>query len=123
LVSGLGISVTGLAHVAMNNMSPTPVTFSYSDIQAQTGKTVNTTSYTSSLVSQLLSSLSLNVSVGGLGLGLPSVLTQTVGNIISAQTAPLDQVLSSILATVGVSVGQATVWVTGVRCDGAVLVN
>jgi tight adherence protein G len=123
LVSAAGISVTGLAHVAMNNMSPTPVTFSYSDIQAQTGKTVNTTSYTSSLVSQLLSSLSLNVSVGGLGLGLPSVLTQTVGNIISAQTAPLDQVLSSILATVGVSVGQATVWVTGVRCDGAVLVN
>jgi uncharacterized membrane protein len=61
--------------------------------------------------------------VGGLGLGPPSVLTQTVGNIISAQTAPLDQVLSSILATVGVSVGQAAVWVTGVRCDGAVLVN
>jgi uncharacterized membrane protein len=123
LVSALGISVTGLAHVAMNNMSPTPVTFSYSDIQAQTAKTVSTTSYTSSLVSQLLSSLTLNVSIGGLGLGLPSTLTQTVGSILSAQTAPLDQVLAGILQTVGIGIGQADVWVTGVRCDGAVLVN
>jgi uncharacterized membrane protein len=71
----------------------------------------------------LLSSLNLGVSVGGLGLSLPSGVTQIVSGIISAELAPLNQLLTDILATAGVSIGQATVWVTGIRCDGAVLVN
>ncbi len=123
LVSAPGLSVTGLAHVAMDNTSPTPVSFSYGEIEAQTAQTVSTTDYTSSLVSQLLGSLTLDVSVAGLGIGLPSTVTQTVGDILAAETTPLDQLLASILATVGVGIGQADVWVTGVRCDGAVLVN
>ena len=123
LVSALGVTITGLAHVAMNNMSATPVTFTYSDIQSQTMKTVNTTNYTQSLTTQLLDSLSLNVSILGLGLGLPSGLDQAVVNIISPVTATIDQLLASVLQTVGVAIGQANVWVTGLRCDGAVLVN
>ena len=31
--------------------------------------------------------------------------------------------LAAVLATFGVGIGQADVWVNGVRCDGAVLVN
>jgi uncharacterized membrane protein len=123
LVSAPLLTITGLAHVAMNNMSATPVTFTYADIQAMTMKTVNTTNYTQSLTTQLLDSLSLNVSVGGLGLGLPSLLDQAVINIISPETATIDQLLASVLQTVGVAIGQANVWVTGLRCDGAVLVN
>jgi uncharacterized membrane protein len=123
LVSAPLLTITGLAHVAMNNMSATPVTFTYADIQAMTMKTVNTTNYTQSLTTQLLDSLSLNVSVGGLGLGLPSLLNQAVINIISPETATIDQLLASVLQTVGVAIGQANVWVTGLRCDGAVLVN
>ena len=123
LVSVPGISVTGLAHVAMNNMTATPVSFSYSDIQAQTGKTVSTTSYTTSLMTQLLSSLTLNASILGLGLGLPSDVTQSVSSILTPEMTTLDQLLASILSTVSIGIGQATVWVTGVRCDGAVLVN
>jgi uncharacterized membrane protein len=123
LVSAPGLSITGLAHVAMNNTSATPVTFSYSDIQSQTMKTVNTTNYTQSLTTQLLDSLRLNASVAGVGLGLPSVFDQAVIEIISPETATIDQLLASILQTVGVAIGQANVWVTGLRCDGAVLVN
>jgi uncharacterized membrane protein len=117
------LTVTGLAHVTISNSTPTPVTFSYSQIQAQSPQTVSTQNFTSSLTSQLLSSLSLNVSIAGLGIGLPSTVTQTVRSIISPVTAPLDQLIANLLATAGVSVGEATVWVTGVRCDGAVLVN
>jgi uncharacterized membrane protein len=40
-------------------------------------------------------------------------------NLLASDTAALDQVL----ATLGVGIGQADVWVTGIRCDGAVLVN
>jgi uncharacterized membrane protein len=123
LVSAPLLTITGLAHVAMNNMSATPVTFTYADIQAMTMKTVNTTNYTQSLTTQLLDSLSLNVSILGLGLGLPSLLDQAVINIISPVTATIDQLLASVLQTVGIAIGQANVWVTGLRCDGAVLVN
>ena len=123
LVSAPLLTITGLAHVAMNNMTATPVTFTYADIQAMTMKTVNTTNYTQSLTTQLLDTLSLNVSILGLGLGLPSLLDQAVVNIISPVTATIDQLLASVLQTVGVAIGQANVWVTGLRCDGAVLVN
>jgi uncharacterized membrane protein len=82
-----------------------PVTFTYADIQSLTMKTVNTTSYTQSLTTQLLDSLSLNVSMGGLGLGLPSLLNQAVVDVISPETATIDQLLASVLQTVGVAIG------------------
>jgi tight adherence protein G len=116
------IQVYGLAHATMANSSPTSVTFSYADIQAMTKKTVNTTSYLSSLTSSLLGNLSLNVTVIGLGLPIPG-LGALVAGIIGGATASVDQLIASVLQTLGVSLGQATTWVTGVRCDGAVLVN
>lgn len=123
LVNVLGlVTVTGLAHATMANSSPTSVTFSYADIQAMNGKTVSTTSYLSSLTSSLLGNLTLNVNVLGLGLGLGG-LAQLVSNIIAGVTAPVDQLIASVLQTLGVSLGQATTWVTGIRCDGAVLIN
>lgn len=124
LVNVVGLlQVTGRAHVTMSNMSPQNVTFSYSDITQQTKKTVTTTNFTSSLTSQLLSSLQLNANVLGLGLGLPSLLTSQVSSILAGATSPIDQLLASVLSTLGVGIGQADVWVPGIRCDGAVLVN
>ena len=38
-------------------------------------------------------------------------------------TSPIDQVLASLLSTLGIGLGQVDVWVLGIRCDGAVLVN
>lgn len=117
------LNVTGRAHVTMSNMSPTPVTFSYSDIVQQTKKTVSTQNYTSSLTASLLGNLDLQVNVLGLGLGLPGLLTSQVAGILSAATSPIDQLLYQTLTSLGVGLGQADVWVTGIRCDGAVLVN
>lgn len=116
------ITVTGRAHAGMGNTTPTDVNFSYADIQAQTKKTVTTTNFTSSLTSSLLGDLSIGVTVGPLGLALPGI-GSTVSNIIGGATSSIDQVLASVLATLGVGIGQADVWVSGVRCDGAVLVN
>jgi uncharacterized membrane protein len=116
------ITVTGLAHAGMGNTTPVSVDFSYTDIQSQVKKTVTTTNFTSSLTSSLLGDLSLTVNVGPLGLPIPG-LGSTVAGIIGGATSSVDQVLASVLATLGVGVGQADVWVTGIRCDGAVLVN
>lgn len=116
------IQVSGRAHATMANTSPTSVNFNYTDIQAQTKKTVNTTSFTSSLTSSLLNDLSLTVNLGPLGLPIPGI-GPLVTNIISGATSSIDTLLASVLQSLGVGLGQADVWVTGVRCDGAVLVN
>ncbi|MBN9584995.1 MAG: hypothetical protein J0G34_06325 [Afipia sp.] len=122
LVNLGAVQVTGRAHAAMANSAPTPVTFSYSDIQAQTRKTVNTTSFTSSLTSSLLGDLQLGVQVGPLGLPIPGIGTLVAG-IIGGATGSIDTLLNSVLQTLGLGLGQVDTWVTGVRCDGAVLVN
>jgi uncharacterized membrane protein len=116
------VTVAGRAHAGMGNTTPKTVDFSYSDIQSQTKKTVTTTNFTSSLTGSLLGDLALTVNVGPLGLPLPG-LGATVAGIISGATSSVDQVLASVLAALGVGIGQADVWVLGIRCDGAVLVN
>jgi len=122
LVTVLGVTVTGRANAHIGNTTPTSVNFSYSDIQSLNMKTVTTTNFTSSLTSSLLGNLALNVNVGPLALPIPG-LGATVASILNGVTSPVDQVLASLLATLGVSIGQADLWVTGIRCDGAVLVN
>ncbi|KAA0078280.1 hypothetical protein CIW50_04590 [Tardiphaga sp. P9-11] len=121
LVNLLGIPiVTAKAHAGMGNTTPVSVDFSYSDITSQTKKTVNTTNFTSSLTGSLLGDL--NISVLGLGLAIPG-LGGLVTSIISGATSSIDQLLAATLASLGVGIGQADVWVSGIRCDGAVLVN
>lgn len=116
------ITVTGIAHAGMGNTTPTNVVFNYSDITAHTKKTVTTTNFTSSLVGSLLGNLNLNVNVIGLGIPIPG-LGALVAGILSAATGSLDQLLAGVLSSLGVGLGQADVWVNGIRCDGAVLVN
>ncbi len=116
------IQVAGRAHATMANTAPTPVTFSYADIQAQTKKTTNTTNFTSSLVASLLGDLQLGVQLGPLGLPIPGI-GALVASILSGATGSIDTLLNSVLQTLGIGLGQVDSWVTGVRCDGAVLVN
>jgi uncharacterized membrane protein len=116
------ITVTGRANAYMGNTTPTNVNFSYADIQSNVGHTVTTTNFTNSLTSSLLGNLSLTVNVAGLGLPIPG-LGATVAGIIGGATGSVDQVIASLLATLGVQVGSATVWVSSIRCDGGVLVN
>ncbi|MBR0955214.1 pilus assembly protein TadG-related protein [Bradyrhizobium canariense] len=120
LVSVSGLNVSGRAHAAMGNTTATPVTFTYVDIQSQLAKTVSTRNFTSSLTSSLLGDLSLSVS--GVGLPIPG-LTSAVSGTLAGATSSIDQLIVSTLSTLGVGVGQADVWVSGIRCDGAVLVN
>lgn len=122
LVNLGGVTVTGRAHAGMGNTTAKSVDFSYSDIQSQVKRTVTTTNFTSSLTSSLLGDLSLSVNVGPLGLPVPG-LGSTVSGILGGATGSIDQLLASVLATLGVGIGQADVWVLGIRCDGAVLVN
>lgn len=116
------VNVTGRAHAQIGNTTPTSVAFTYSDITSQAKKTVNSTNFTSSLVGSLLGNLNLTVNVLGLGVPIPG-LGALVAGILNAATGAVDQLLVAVLSSLGVGVGQADVWVSGIRCDGAVLVN
>lgn len=117
------VKATARAHAAVTNMTATPVSFTMSEIAAQTRKTVGTTDFTRSLLSSLLADTQLSVSLLGLNALLPDTITPLLRTILANATAPLDQLLARVLGTLGVSLGQADVWITGLRCDGAVLVN
>lgn len=121
LVDVAGLKVTAKSHVSVGNMSPTPVTFSYGDIVAYRKRTVGTTAFSTSLLSSLLGNSQIGVNAFGLGLGAP-VISSGVAALLSQATTPIDQLLSSVLQTLGIGLGQADVWVSNLRCDGAVLV-
>lgn len=123
LVNLLGlITVTGRSHAGMGNTTPVTVPFTYAEITAQTKKTVNSTNFTSSLTGSLLGDLAININVVGLPI-VPPGLGPLVTSIISGATGSIDTLLAATLASLGVGIGQADVWVSGIRCDGAVLVN
>jgi uncharacterized membrane protein len=115
------VKVTGRAHASVTNMSATPVTFNYSEIQQKMKKTVGTTGFSRSLLNGLVHDTQIDVKVLGLGLGLGG-LSSLVSTTLNAATPAVDQVLTSVLQTLGISLGQADVWMLGIRCDGAVLV-
>lgn len=131
LVNAIGVvKVTGSAHASIGNMTETPLTFSYADITAGTVKSTSTTSFITPLLTSLINSLNLQTSaLGGLlnldllGLGGLLGTESLVRNTLIAATSSLDTVISSILVALGINIGVADAWVTGVSCGNAVLVN
>jgi len=120
-VAGLA-KVSGRAHVTMTNLSEATVSFSYPEIQRGDKKTTSTQNFVATLLGRLVGDLELRVEALGLGLGLPG-LDGLVSGVIASAATPLDQVLNGVLGTLGIGLGQADSWVTGVRCGGAVLVR
>jgi uncharacterized membrane protein len=117
------LRVRGRAHATVTNMAPEPVTFSMAEIARRTKKTVGTRDFTRSLLTRLVSDLTIDAELLGLGLGLPGGVQATLAGIINAATPSIDQLLNQVLATLGIGLGQADVWGLGLRCDGAVLVH
>lgn len=115
------IKVTGRADVSATNTSDTMLTFTQADVDARTVKRVGTSAFVETVVTSLLNNLTLNVQIGGLGLGLPGPVTQLVANILRSVAAPLDQLVYSLLTTLGVHLGEADVRVHGIRCGTAIL--
>lgn len=118
------ITATGRANAEITNISDTSVVFRYADISSLSAKTVKATAATQTLVSSLVSNLSLTVTAAGiLSLTPTGVLTSLIAAILSPITPALDGVLNGLLKTLGIGLGEADVWVNGVRCDGAALVR
>ncbi|MDJ1159472.1 TadG family pilus assembly protein [Chelatococcus sp. SYSU_G07232] len=125
-VAGM-IRVKGRAHVVMSNLREEILLFQKADIDQHRAKTVQTRDYTSSLVSGLVSDLQLDAEVPGSNLLGPlfnsNLVKGALKTLLTGATPTLDTLLGGVLNAFGLRLGEADVWVEGVRCDGAVLVN
>jgi uncharacterized membrane protein len=105
-------------------MSDTNVVFRYVDITSLTAKNVRTAAFTQSLSASLVGNLTLTVNAGGLLSLTPTpVLTALIRSILAPAAPAIDGILNNVLKTLGIGLGEADVWVNGVRCDGAALVR
>lgn len=116
-------SVTGKASVSLGGQTWKTVRFSQDEVRGRVVKTVSTTDLAQATVSTLLKNLTLQANIGPLALGLgDAVLTGAVAGLLTPLASPLDDVLNSLTALVGVRLGQADVRMNGLRCRDAALV-
>jgi uncharacterized membrane protein len=123
LLNAAGLAkVSGRAHATMTNLAETPVSFNHAEILRGDKRTTSTQNFTATLLSRLVGDLELKVEMLGLGLDLGGI-GKVVSGVIAGAATPIDQLLNVVLGTLGIGLGQADSWVTGVRCGGAVLVR
>ena len=115
-------TVSGRANATITNLSPTPVTFAYSDILNDVRKTTSTSDFISSLLYNLFANLQLSANLAGVSVSVPQPATAALGASLAAATTPIDQTLTQILNALGLSLGNAYTWVSGVKCGAARLV-
>ena len=89
-------------------------------MDSKSTQTVGTADF-SSLLSVLLGDLDVRLSAAGIG--IPLALGPGVSALVAGAAPSIDALVGTVLASLGIGVGQADVWLTGIRCDGAVLVN
>ncbi|NHK26542.1 hypothetical protein FF098_001315 [Parvularcula flava] len=115
--------VKARAHAEMANSQPQNLYFSASDISQGTIKTAQTNQYTELLLQSLLDDLEIDIEALGLGLSVPGGLGSIVSEVLGDVTPSLDTLLSSVLQTLGVGLGEADVRVHVVHCTLAELVQ
>lgn len=122
IVSAPLVTVMGQASAQMANPDFTTLEYTQQDIDQRNIHTVSTSNYTQSLTSSLLSSMQISVSVAGLGIGtgnIPSMLAAS----LNGATPAVDNLLHTVLETLGVKLGEADVRVLGAACSRSVLVQ
>lgn len=120
------LAVNGSASVAVDNASPTTLTFDSADIAGKKIKTVSTRNIAQSLTTSLIEDLSLSVNALGLGLNVTALLgtvKPAVVRVLDGVTEPVDTLLYNVLAALGVRIGEADVRVGGASCGRSVLVQ
>jgi uncharacterized membrane protein len=122
VASGLNLlTVDGYATASISNLKPTNVTFSYSDIQNNVMHATDTKDYVESLLSSLLGAPTLTASLLGLPVPVPPAVVSQLDALLVAAAAPVDQLVSGSLQTLGVSLGVADRWVNCEHCAPAMV--
>jgi uncharacterized membrane protein len=123
IVDSLLVRIDGIAHVETKNMQPQRLTFSPSEVAANSVKSVSTKDILTSTTQTLLNNLDVDIQVLFLTLGSPKLVQAALAQTLGAVTPALDTLIYNLLLAVGVRVGEADVRVTGVNCLQPVLVQ
>ncbi len=117
------VSVTGSSLLEIANSSSTDLTFMSKDIADGAVKSVSTRNVTQSLAASLLGKLELQFNILAIGINLKSLLSGALTTTLSAATPAIDDLLHTVLSTLGLRVGEADVRVSGASCGRSVLVQ
>ena len=124
LLNLLLVKATAQSVVDLGGEQWQAVHFAAADIAAHTVKSVQTTNIAQASVASLVSNLSIGVQLFGLGVAVGNgPVTLALGQVLSVAAAPLDGLIDSVTALLGVKLGEADVRVNGLRCQGAALVG
>lgn len=125
IVDTLLLAATASSYVGAENITPTTVAFSASEMRAGTVKTVSTTTIAQSTLTSLTRNARLSVTLKGLGitLGTPQFVSDALAAVVAPVGALIDPVLNSLCQILGLGFGQADVTMRGLRCDGSALVG
>ncbi|NGP16845.1 TadG family pilus assembly protein [Devosia aurantiaca] len=123
LIDLLLLRVTGSAQIEAKQTTPLRLDFTSAEITQGAVKTARSQTMATALAQSLLSGMTIEVDVLGLGLSPSSVIAQAVRALIMPLAPTLDMTINAALATLGLGVGEADIRVYGVRCHKAVLVG
>jgi uncharacterized membrane protein len=115
------ITVTGRANATVGDTASVPVVYNASQIQNVSVQTTDTKDFAGALVSSLVGNLKLQANVAGVGIAVPPALTSGITAALVPAVSPVDQLITSVLSTAGVGVGEASTWVSGAHCGAATL--
>lgn len=111
LVRILLITIEGSADIQIADLDWSTLRFSGSEIGSATPKSVRSKGFVNGLIVTLLRDLKLTA------LGIPlHLVTQLLAGILTPLGPVLDAVVQPLLELLGVRLGEADVWVHGVRC-------
>lgn len=116
------LRVTASAQTSLSGSGSVPVSFATAEIKARTPKTVSAQPSLAALLGGLAANTRLSITILGLAPPQPA-LSASVTSAIAATMTPLDAALERLLPILGITVGNATTTVTGVRCGQGVLVD
>lgn len=116
------VSLTGQANVQLGGTQAQRVNFTTTEINDRVTKSVSTNDIAAGVASSLLRNIDIRANVIGIGLSA-GLLTNTLGNTLSAVAPALDMVVGQVTGLAGVHVGQADVRMDGVRCGTPILVG
>lgn len=115
------LEVRGKAHIDIGNVEETTLSFDQTDVDNGEIKRTDTRDFARSVVTTLLEDLKLDVRALGLGIALPGQITSAAATALAPVAQPLDEVVHTILSTLGVHLGEADVRVHGMTCGSGVL--
>lgn len=114
--------VTGYSRTSLSSEAPQTLRFQASQIGGGP-KTAATTEPLEGALATAIGSLRLNVDVFGLSLLQPSAVTGAVEDALQGAAQPIDAIVSDLSDLLGISLGEADVWVHSAQCNRSVLVQ